>query len=79
MGNYSEPFGSPSTQPGGQLSARGAAHMQMASGMPTLRDRLDRAVADAQARLKVVEEARAIFDRNPDMERLLELMQEGHF
>jgi hypothetical protein len=47
--------------------------------MPTLKDRLEAAVVRAQAQLDAVQEARAIFERNPDIERLLDLMQKSHF
>ena len=51
---------------------------KMAS-MPTLKQRLDLAVTQAKERLQAVEEAREIFERNPDIERLLDLMQRSHF
>ena len=47
--------------------------------MPTLKERLDMAVKQAEERLKAVKEAREIFDRNPDIEKLLDLMQRNHF
>lgn len=47
--------------------------------VPTLKDRLDDAVKQAELRLKAVQEAREIFSRNPDMEKLLNLMQRGLF
>ena len=45
----------------------------------TVKERLAAAVKDAEAKLKVLQEAKEIFDRNPDMERLLNLMQKGYF
>lgn len=45
----------------------------------TLKERLDMAVSEAKARLVEAEEARAIFERNPDLERLLDIMQKGRF
>lgn len=48
-------------------------------GMPTLRQRLDMAVKQAEERLAAVTEARELFDRNPDIEKLLNIMQKAHF
>ena len=45
----------------------------------TLQERLDIAVRQAEEHLKVVTEAREIFTRNPDLEKLLNLMQRGLF
>jgi len=45
----------------------------------TLKERLEMAVTEAKARLAEAEEARAIFERNPDLERLLDIMQRGRF
>lgn len=36
-------------------------------------------VAQAEERLKAVKEAREIFERNPDLEKLLNVMQKGLF
>ncbi len=47
--------------------------------MPTLKERLDLAVKQAEERLAAVKEAREIFGRNPDIERLLDIMQKGSF
>lgn len=44
-----------------------------------LAERLDLAVASAEARLKAVSEAREIFRKNPDLEKLLNIMQQGLF
>lgn len=46
---------------------------------PTLQQRLDMAVTNAQQQLKEATEARDIFARNPDLERLLDIMQKGRF
>lgn len=51
---------------------------KMAS-IPTLKQRLDMAVEQAENRLAAVKEAREIFERNPDIERLLDIMQRSHF
>ena len=47
--------------------------------MPNLKQRLELAVQQAEERLLAVKEAKDIFDRNPDIERLLDIMQRGHF
>jgi len=47
--------------------------------MPSLQGRLDQAVEQAKERLATVEEAREILRKNPDLERLLDLMQRGLF
>jgi len=55
---------------------------QAASGMvrlPTLKERLALAVTNAEEQLANAQEAKEIFDRNPDLERLLDLMQKGRF
>ena len=46
---------------------------------PSLAQRIDLAVAQAEDRLAKVKEAREIFQRNPDLERLLNIMQSNHF
>ncbi len=47
--------------------------------IPTLKERIALAVTQAQDKLAAVREAQEIFDRNPDLERLLNLMQKNHF
>jgi hypothetical protein len=47
--------------------------------MPSLRQRLELAVKQAEEKLQAVREAKEIFDRNPDVERLLDIMQRSHF
>lgn len=46
---------------------------------PTIRQRLDIAVKQAEERLAAVKEAKKIFERNPDMEKLLDIMQRSNF
>ena len=46
---------------------------------PNLKERLDLAVQAAEQKLAAVKEAREIFQRNPDIERLLDIMQKGSF
>ena len=48
-------------------------------GYPSLQQRLDGAVREAEARLAEAKEARDILSRNPDLERLLNIMQRGRF
>ena len=48
-------------------------------GMPSLKIRLERAVQEAEDRLVEVKRAREIFDRNPDLEELMNIMQRGRF
>ena len=47
--------------------------------MPSLKQRLDMAVQQAEERLAAVNRAREIFDKNPDLEELLNIMQRSHF
>lgn len=47
--------------------------------MPTLKDRLELAVTQAEERLAAVKRARELFDKNPDLEELLNIMQRSHF
>lgn len=47
--------------------------------MPTLAQRIDGAVRSAEERLAAVKEASEILARNPDLERLLNIMQRNHF
>lgn len=47
--------------------------------MPTLKDRIANAVLQAEEKLKQVREASAILERNPDLEKLLNIMQRNHF
>ena len=48
-------------------------------GMPSLKIRLERAVQEAEDRLVEVKRAREIFDRNPALEELMNIMQRGRF
>lgn len=45
----------------------------------TLKQRLDHAVIQAEERLKAVSRAREIFEKNPDLEELLNIMQKSYF
>ena len=46
---------------------------------PTLKFRLEEAVKDAEDRLRDAKRAREIFDQNPGLEELLNIMQRGRF
>jgi len=58
------------------LASYGQAKMV---SMPTMAQRLDLAVQQAEKKLADAKEARDIFNRNPDLERLLNIMQNNHF
>lgn len=47
--------------------------------MPTMKERLDMAVAQAKERLANAERARELLEKNPDLEELLNIMQKGRF
>ena len=47
--------------------------------MPTLKSRLEEAVRNAEQRLAEARRAREIFDKHPELEELLNIMQRGHF
>lgn len=47
--------------------------------MPTMKQRLDSAVAQAEQRLSMAKRARALLDKNPDLEELLNILQRGNF
>lgn len=49
------------------------------ANMPTLKQRLDLAVQQAEEKLADVKRARALFEKNPDLEELLNIMQRGRF
>jgi hypothetical protein len=51
---------------------------KMAS-VPTLKQRLDLAVRQAEEKLNSVKRAREIFEKNPDLEELLNIMQRNQF
>lgn len=57
----------------------GAYAVEKMAQMPSLAQRLDMAVKQSEERLAAAKEARDIFQRNPDLERLLNLMQGNFF
>lgn len=54
------------------------AGAKMAS-IPTLKQRLELAVKQAEQRLEAAKRAREILNANPQLEELLNIMQHGHF
>lgn len=46
---------------------------------PTMKERIAMAVQQAEERLAAVKQAQEIFERNPDLETLLNIMQRAHF
>ena len=47
--------------------------------MPTLQQRLDMAVKDAESRLEDAKRARDILSKHPELEELMNIMQKGRF
>lgn len=47
--------------------------------MPTMKERIAMAVKDAEERLAEARRAKELFDANPDLEELLNIMQRGRF
>jgi hypothetical protein len=62
----------------GYGATQGLGQVAMAR-MPTLKERLDQAVADAEGRLQDAKRARDIFKSHPELEELLNIMQKGRF
>jgi hypothetical protein len=60
-------------------SQGGVLNQLKSVGTVSLKKRIDFAVARAEETLAKVKEAKEIFDRNPDLERLLDIMQQSHF
>jgi hypothetical protein len=49
------------------------------ANIPTLQQRIDLAVKQAEEKLTAVKRAREILAKNPDLEELLNIMQRSHF
>ena len=47
--------------------------------MPTMKERIEQSVRDAEARLADTKRAKEIFDKHPELEELLNIMQRGRF
>ena len=66
-------------QPAGTALGYGGNVPMKNVGPASLQQRLDYAVKDAEQRLAEAREARDILARNPDLEKLLNIMQRGRF
>lgn len=53
-------------------------NVKMAS-VPTMAQRIDMAVKQAEDKLAAVKRAKELFAKNPDLEELLNIMQRAHF
>lgn len=62
-----------------ETATQGYGGLAKAISLPSLQQRLDLAVKQAEERLAKTKEARDILSRNPDLERLLNIMQQNHF
>ena len=62
-----------------QAQTGGYGETLVMAGMPTMQERLDMAVKQAEERLAAVTRARDILARNPDIEELLNIMQKSQF
>lgn len=60
----------------GQQNAYAGATM---ARTPSVRERIALAVKQADERLAAVKRAQELFDKNPDLEELLNIMQSAHF
>jgi hypothetical protein len=47
--------------------------------VPTMKDRLEMAVKQAEEKLTAAKRARELFDKNPDLEELLNILQRSNF
>jgi hypothetical protein len=47
--------------------------------VPTMKQRLEMAVKHAEEKLAAAKRARELFDKNPDLEELLNILQRGNF
>lgn len=70
--------GTAATSLGGGIGQYGSDTAKMVR-MPTLKNRLEEAVRNAEQRLAEARRAREIFDKHPELEELLNIMQRGHF
>ena len=74
-------MGESSMNYGNQLAgAADVGYMQAKQArQATHRQRLEQSIKDAEERIAKLKEARELLDRNPDLERLLDIMQQSHF
>lgn len=61
---------------GGETAACDSPQM---ARMPSMKERLELAVKQAEEKLAMAQRARELFNRNPDLEELLNIMQRSHF
>ena len=59
-------------------SSENALSAKMVS-VPTIAQRIDMAVKQAEERLAAAKRAKVLFEKNPDLEELLNIMQRSHF
>lgn len=64
---------------GGDYYNKQEAMLNVRSQPATMKDRIDLAVKQAEEKLVAVKRARELFDKNPDLEELLNIMQRMHF
>lgn len=64
---------------GGAIESASGNYATKMASVPTLRQRLDFAVQQAEAQLAAVKRAKEIFEKNPELEELLNIMQRSHF
>lgn len=65
---------------GAGFASNQAMQMQNALGtVPTIQQRIALAVQQAEERLAAVKRAQELFEKNPDLEELLNIMQRAHF
>lgn len=62
----------------GTYAGESISNAKMVS-QPTIAQRIDMAVQQAEARLVAVKRAKELFEKNPDLEELLNIMQSAHF
>lgn len=70
---------SPETLGGGQYGSYNQLAEAKQARYATHRQRLEQSIKDAEERIAKLKEARDLLDRNPDLERLLDIMQQSHF
>lgn len=71
-------FGTGGLAYGGNTTQAGYPIEKMAQ-MPTMRQRIDMAVKQAEQKLADTKRAKELFEKNPDLEELLNIMQRSHF
>jgi len=64
---------------GGQSAMTGGYDSPKMVRQPTLKERLTLSVEQAERKLADVKRAKEIFDNNPELEELLNIMQRGNF